>query len=59
LVAVVKKKVINDKVLFICEECGLAYEDESWAEKCEDFCSKHHACSIEITRHAVRVMDEQ
>jgi len=53
--AVVKEKLIGGRVLFICEECGLAYEDRSWAEKCEDFCSKYHACSIEITRHAVKV----
>ncbi len=51
----VKEKLIGGRVLFICEECGLAYEDRSWAEKCEDFCSKYHACSIEITRHAVKV----
>jgi len=24
-----------------------------WAEKCEEFCKKHHACSLEITKHAV------
>jgi len=51
----VKKEVVDGRVLFICKECGLAYEDESWAKKCEDFCSKYHACSIEITRHAVKL----
>jgi len=55
LVAMVKKEVVDGRVLFICKECGLAYEDESWAKKCEDFCSKYHACSIEITRHAVKL----
>jgi hypothetical protein len=39
---------------YICEECGLAYKEKTWAEKCERFCSKHHACSLEITSHAVK-----
>jgi len=40
---------------YICEECGLAYKEKTWAEKCERFCSKHHACSLEITSHAVKM----
>ncbi|MCL7387775.1 MAG: hypothetical protein LZ163_01650 [Thaumarchaeota archaeon] len=40
---------------YICEECGLAYKEKTWAEKCEKFCSEHHACSLEITSHAVKM----
>jgi len=40
--------------LHICEECGLAYGERAWAEKCERFCSKHRACSLGITSHAVQ-----
>jgi len=50
----VKEVRKDDKILYICEECGLAYRERVWAEKCEKFCSKHHACSFEITRHAVQ-----
>ncbi len=51
MVKEVKKK---EETFHICEECGLLYKERIWAEKCEKFCSKHHACSLEVTRHAVR-----
>jgi len=48
------REVIKDgKKLYICEVCGLAYKEKSWAEKCQDFCKKYGACSIEIISHAV------
>lgn len=49
----VRKLKRENKVLYMCEECGLVYEERIWAEKCEEFCKKHHACSLEITKHAV------
>jgi hypothetical protein len=49
LVKTIKK---NNNKLYLCEECGLAYLNEAWALKCEDYCKTHNACSIEITRHA-------
>jgi len=53
----VKELVRNDKRYYLCEECGLAYEDKVWAEKCQDHCSKHRGCSTEITKHAVQARD--
>lgn len=50
----VKEKVKDDKTLYICEGCEFAYEDKEWAEKCEDYCKKHHSCNMEITAHAVK-----
>ncbi len=41
------------KTLYLCEQCGFAYRERSWAEKCEAWCAKHKSCSIEITKHAV------
>ncbi|MBI2675158.1 MAG: hypothetical protein HYX24_01770 [Candidatus Aenigmarchaeota archaeon] len=40
-------------VLYVCDACGFAYKEESWAQKCEAWCSKHSSCNIEITKHAV------
>lgn len=37
-----------------CKICKLSYEEKEWAEKCEEFCKKNHACSMEITKHAVK-----
>jgi predicted ATP-dependent serine protease len=51
MVKIVKRK---DKTLYVCEECGFTYEEKMWAEKCEDFCSKHSSCSLEITSHAAK-----
>lgn len=39
--------------IFICEECGLGYLSEELAKRCEDYCLKNRACSIEITKNAV------
>lgn len=51
----VTAKVKDSKRYYICDECGFAYEDKVWAEKCQDYCAKHHACSIDITRHATHL----
>lgn len=44
----------KSRVYFICESCGFKYEEREWAEKCQDWCSEHKSCSLEITRHAVK-----
>ena len=51
----VKEVTKNNKKYFQCEECGFYYKDKGWAEKCEAFCKKHKSCSIEITKHSVKV----
>jgi hypothetical protein len=51
MVKEVRKK---NESFHICEICGLMYKEKIWAEKCENFCSKHHACSLEIASHAVQ-----
>lgn len=38
---------------YVCEECGFAYKDKNWADKCEKYCKKHKGCSLEITKYAV------
>ncbi len=37
----------------LCEECNLLYREQSWAEKCEEWCRERKSCNIEITKHAV------
>lgn len=49
----VEKIVIDQREIYVCEECGLGYADKETAEECEKYCSTHHACSIEITRKAI------
>jgi hypothetical protein len=49
----VKKKKIDDKILFVCEECGLGYLNKQTAAECEDWCRKTGTCKVEITKKAV------
>ncbi len=42
------------EILYACEVCGFVYREMSWAEKCQEYCTKHHACSLKITSHAIR-----
>jgi len=42
----------NNEQHFLCEVCGLTYKEREWAKKCEDYCTTHGACSLEITSHA-------
>lgn len=44
---------MNEATLYKCPECGLHYEDEDIAKKCETFCQEHSACNLEITQYAV------
>jgi len=40
--------------LYKCEECGMEYEEEEWAKKCEKWCRETHSCNIDIIKHAVK-----
>ena len=51
----VKEIEKSGKKYFECKECSLIYQDKNIAKKCEDFCKKNHACSIEITKHAIKI----
>jgi len=51
----VKEIKKNDKTYYICEECNFAYNEREWAQKCETFCREKRSCSIEITKHAVKI----
>lgn len=39
--------------IFQCPECGMHYRDETIAKACQEFCSKHKACSLDIAKHAI------
>ena len=52
----VRKVCQNAKILYACEVCGLLYKERYWAERCQNFCVKLNACSLEITSHAIKVV---
>jgi len=51
----VKKVTKQRKEYFQCEECSFLYEEKEWAEKCEVYCKEKHSCSMDITKHAVKL----
>ena len=36
-----------------CEDCHLHYEDKSWADRCEDWCTRNGTCNLDITRNSL------
>ncbi|MBI2558691.1 hypothetical protein HYW20_05185 [Candidatus Woesearchaeota archaeon] len=51
----VKEIKRSGKKYFECEACNFVYKDKKIAEECEAYCKKHYACSIEITKHAIKI----
>lgn len=41
-------------ILFEYEECHLLYHEEHWAKKCEQWCTEHKSCSLEMIRQATK-----
>lgn len=44
---------MEDGKVYICPECGLSYEDQELAKKCEAWCKEHNSCNLEITKYSV------
>ncbi|WP_171970476.1 hypothetical protein [Cuniculiplasma divulgatum] len=38
---------------FKCEICGLHYNDKIDAQKCQEWCSKHNSCDLEVTARSI------
>jgi hypothetical protein len=55
----VRKETIKGKAYYQCEICKFYYEEKEWADKCEEFCKEHNACSVEITKHSVKPKKEK
>jgi predicted ATP-dependent serine protease len=53
VISITKEEFKKDKKYFICEECGFAYKEMDWAEKCQAWCKEHNSCNMEITKHAI------
>lgn len=49
----VEETLRGGRVIFTCGVCGLGYGEEETAKDCEEYCSKHDSCSLEITRKAI------
>ena len=48
----------DSQTIYVCEICGLAYEEKECAEKCQQWCERYNSCNLEITQHAVFLTPE-
>ncbi|MCL4392147.1 hypothetical protein M1413_02325 [Patescibacteria group bacterium] len=48
-----KAKMKSGNPPYQCPECGLHYKEKEWAEKCEEWCSEHQSCNLDIIQYAV------
>ncbi len=46
--------VSKSGIYYQCDICFFKYKDEKTAKECEAFCKENNACSIEITKLAVK-----
>jgi cobalamin biosynthesis protein CbiD len=44
------------KKYFVCSVCKFAYDKKDTAEQCENWCTTHGACSLEITGKGVGLL---
>jgi len=52
---IVKEVEKEGKKYYVCTACNFAYIEKEWAEKCQAFCEENKSCSLEITKHAVKI----
>jgi len=49
----VKRRRLEGRTVYLRGECGFGYEDEETAKECEEWCSFHKSCNLEIMKKAV------
>ena len=40
--------------VYYCSVCGYGYANKSLAKECEEYCTNHNSCSLQITARAIR-----
>lgn len=50
----VERVSFKNREAFKCNVCGFVYAERATAKECEEYCRKHHSCSTEITKKALR-----
>ncbi len=49
----VKKTLVDDASIYKCGICGFGYKDKDMAQKCQNWCSVHKSCNLQITKNAI------
>ena len=40
--------------IYYCSVCGYGYANDGLARECEEYCTTHNSCSLQITAKAIR-----
>ena len=48
-----EKSLVDGAKIYKCGICGFGYKDDVTAKKCQNWCSTHKSCSLQITKNAV------
>ncbi len=40
--------------VYYCSVCGYGYANEALANECEEYCTTHNSCSLQIIAKAIR-----
>jgi hypothetical protein len=51
--AAIVKETEPERVHY-CSVCGYGYANEAVAKECEEYCTSHNSCSLQITAKAIR-----
>ena len=54
----VKEVKRDDMKFYVCEDCGLSYEDKSKAQECQDWCEKNGSCNLAITKQSYELRNK-
>jgi len=51
----IKEKEVGGKKYFRCPLCDFFYRERGLAQQCKNFCKTNKSCSLEITKHAIKI----
>jgi hypothetical protein len=46
-------KVAEPEEIYYCNVCGYGYASKVVAKECEEYCTSHSSCSLQITAKAI------
>jgi len=53
ILIMVEKTLADGAKIYKCEMCGFGYKDKDTAQKCQNWCSTHKSCNLQITKNAI------
>lgn len=51
--------MVMGKKAYTCEICGFHYREKKDTDACRDYCRKHGACSMDITKKSIELSESK